>query len=151
MGNCITPVMGSRESHEQHKAAEEKNPLVSSPLNDQVVLASDDRTCKKRKKVRFNVQEVDNTAAAAPMETTIRLPRMKRGVRVKVVLTQSELKQILNRATTYHYPPSSSSVDQVLGQVTVKCSRSRRSPLMCRCKCCWSVPALQTIPESGYY
>ncbi|KAI3497295.1 hypothetical protein L1887_39801 [Cichorium endivia] len=136
MGNCLKPVQKSGQPLEEN---EERKPLVISRVHDQVVLSSDD-CCKKRKKVRFKVQ-ADN-AAAVSMETTMRIPRMKRCVRVKMVLTQSELKQILNRATTYHHsPPSSSSVDQISGRRIVKFKRSR---------CSWN-PALQTIPEFSHY
>ncbi|KAJ0600626.1 hypothetical protein HanIR_Chr03g0119211 [Helianthus annuus] len=151
MGNCLKPVMRSETSYEEVKA-EEAKPLVASTVHDHVAL-SGDNSCKKRKKVRFKVPSVD-----AVVETTMRPTRMKKGVRVKVVLTQSELKQILNRATFYDHPttppsppaPPSSSVDQFSGQILVKCRTSRRSSVMCRCRCTWN-PVLHTIPECGLY
>ncbi|GKB33164.1 hypothetical protein Tco_0872565 [Tanacetum coccineum] len=138
MGNCLTPMMTLRESHVENKL-EETKPLVTPTLHEKVVLSSDE--ChKKKKKVRFNL-EADNAAAeAAIMETTIKPTTMKKSVRMKVVLTQSELKEILSRATIYHHPPpmklppSVSSADMFSGQIMVKCKT-----------------ALQTIPELGHY
>ncbi|PWA37304.1 hypothetical protein CTI12_AA574730 [Artemisia annua] len=154
MGNCLKPMMTSRESHVQNKL-EETKPLVTPALHEKVVLSSDE--ChKKKKKVRFNLEADNPTAEATIMETTNKPTTMKKSVRVKVVLTQSELKKILSRATIYHppppmkLPPSVSSVDLFSGQIMVKCRRSRSSSLMCKCKCGWN-PALQTIPELGHY
>ncbi|KAI3804940.1 hypothetical protein L1987_26837 [Smallanthus sonchifolius] len=139
MGNCLKPVMRPGAL-----SYEEAKPLVISTVHDQVVLKGDN-CCKTRKKVRLKVQSPNAEDVAA--ETTMTLPRVKKGVRVKVVLTKSELKQILNRASIYHHtpppppppPPPSSS-----GQIMVKCRRSRRSSVMCGCS--WN-PTLHTIPE----
>ncbi|GJS46542.1 hypothetical protein Tco_0596663 [Tanacetum coccineum] len=154
MGNCLKPLMTSEEFHVENNS-EETKPLATPTLHEKVVLSSDE--ChKKKKKVRFNL-EADNAAAeAAIMETTIKPTTMKKSVRMKVVLTQSELKEILSRATIYHHPPpmklppSVSSADMFSGQIMVKCKRSRSSSLMCKCNCGWN-PALQTIPELGHY
>ncbi|KAL4581315.1 hypothetical protein LXL04_017526 [Taraxacum kok-saghyz] len=137
MGNCLKPVLESGQSHEED---EERKPLVISKVHDQVVLSTTADCCKKRKKVRFKVQ-ADN-AAAVGLETTMSSPRMKRCVRVKVVLTQSELKQILNRTTAYHHStPPSFSIGQISGRIMMKCRRNRYI---------WN-PVLQTIPELGHY
>ncbi|KAD4179090.1 hypothetical protein E3N88_27681 [Mikania micrantha] len=151
MGNCLKPeiMISGKLSHEEDKT-EEAKPLAPSTMLDQVALTGD-TNCKKTKKVRFEVQP-DSTVYKLT-EPTMRSPTMMKGVRVKVVLTQSELKQILNRATIYHHPPplppsppSSSTVDYSLGQTMVKCRRviSRRSSVTCRCS--WN-PNLHAILE----
>lgn len=140
MGNCLKPVLKSEQAPHEEDEEEAELPLVISRVHDQVVLRSDE-CCKEKKKVRFKVQ-ADNAAAVA-METTMTSPRMRRCVRVKVVLTQSELKQILNRATVYHHsPPSFSSFDDLISD--------RRMVKYRRSRCSWN-PALQSIPEFSHY
>ncbi|KAI3755589.1 hypothetical protein L1987_55393 [Smallanthus sonchifolius] len=130
MGNCLKTVMRPGVL-----SYEEAKPLLISTMHDQLVLRGDN-CCKTRKKVRSKVQSLNAEDATA--ETTMTLPRMKKGVRVKVVLTQSELKQILNRATIYHHTPPPPLPPSSSGQIMVKCRRSR--------SCSWN-PALHTIPE----
>ena len=131
MGNCLKPIADSREPYK----AEETKPLVTSIMHDHVILNNHD-CYKKRKTTRFRIQADDAIA-------TMRSPRIKRGVRVKLVLTQSELNQILERATTCNHHPPPSMADQVSRQTMVK-YRKRRSPMMCGCS--WN-PTLQTIHE----
>lgn len=156
MGNCLrsnNKLLGedineqeSRREFAQAVVLKQTRAISSSTTTSSPSKLEDLKECKKKNKVRFRLQEDEQEDIIGGGGGGLNDPLgdSKNGVvRIRLVVTQEELKQILN----YKKNKDSSSVQQLLSEIRL---RGRTSVLEVESKSdhhgSWS-PALESIPE----